>query len=175
MSGLLDLLVPPRRLESESWHWATVTSLSPFRVRLDGEASELLAVPENLTGAARTVGERVWVQRYGRRLLVHGGPEVFDTGWIQTGWTLGTGWTSESYQSWVALAYRVKNGICWVNGTAKKTSWSAMDTIVTLPVGARPRGQFQVSDVRAYSTGEIKAVPAGSTVIGIDIQFPVDG
>jgi hypothetical protein len=55
----------------ETWHWATVTQADPLRVKLDGDAAELLATPEDLVGGL-AVGNRVWVQRYGRRLQVVG-------------------------------------------------------------------------------------------------------
>jgi len=58
----------------ETWTWATVASTDPLRVRLDGDDAPLLITPENLAGGL-LVGDRVWVQRYGRRLLVHGGGE----------------------------------------------------------------------------------------------------
>jgi len=57
----------------ETWTWATVASTDPLRVRLDGDDAPLLITPENLAGGLRE-GDRVWTQRYGRRLILHRAP-----------------------------------------------------------------------------------------------------
>src|SRR5690606_18871131 len=57
----------------ETWTWATVASTDPLRVRLDGDDAPLLITPENLAGGL-LVGDRVWTQRYGRRLILHRAP-----------------------------------------------------------------------------------------------------
>jgi len=69
----LDVLLPQPTPDNESWHWATVASTDPLRVQLDGDSAPLLATPENLAGGL-LVGDRVWVQRYGRRLILHRKP-----------------------------------------------------------------------------------------------------
>lgn len=59
--------------EDNSYRWAAVTALSPLRVKLDGENLALPITPESLV-PARTlrVGTRVWVQLYGRRVVILG-------------------------------------------------------------------------------------------------------
>src|SRR5690606_10401833 len=61
------------RAADETWTWATVASTVPLRVRLDGDDAPLLIAPENLAGGLRE-GDRVWTQRYGRRLILHRAP-----------------------------------------------------------------------------------------------------
>mgnify|MGYP003587150841 CR=1 FL=1 len=76
LPGLLDPLTPPAGpgvTRDSTWRWATVTATGPVRVRLDGDSQELGASPEWLVaGAAPAVGLRVWVQMFGRRVLVVG-------------------------------------------------------------------------------------------------------
>lgn len=55
-----------------NYRWATVTQTDPLRIRLDGDTTALPVTPENLTGEEQAVGARVWVQFYGRRILVLG-------------------------------------------------------------------------------------------------------
>lgn len=58
---------------SSTFRWATLTDLSPLRVRLDGESVELPITPECLVHpSVLTEGARVWVQLFGSRLLIHG-------------------------------------------------------------------------------------------------------
>lgn len=60
--------------------WATVTQTSPLRIRPDGYAEELPLTPSNLAGGL-FVGRRVWVQMYGRRVIVHGAVSLA-TSWV---------------------------------------------------------------------------------------------
>lgn len=58
---------------SGNWRWATVTQQSPLRIRLDGETDPLPVTPDTLLTTERmAVGDRVWVQLYGRRVVVVG-------------------------------------------------------------------------------------------------------
>jgi hypothetical protein len=59
--------------------WATVTDDSPLTIRLDGDTTPMLGVPDNLVGAL-TIGDRVWVALvvnadpafHGRRAIILG-------------------------------------------------------------------------------------------------------
>lgn len=66
----MDLLLPKPAPRRESWRWATVTQVSPLRVRLDGDAAPLTVTPDRLVTV--TLGARVWCQIAGRRVVVHG-------------------------------------------------------------------------------------------------------
>lgn len=53
--------------------WATVTQVSPLRIRMDGEAAALTITPDNLVKPAElAVGVRVWTMLSGGRLIVVG-------------------------------------------------------------------------------------------------------
>lgn len=69
----LDLLVPQQQpaKNGDTWVWATVTQVSPLRIRLDGDAAALPVTPENLAYGL-SVNQRVWVQLSGHRIIVHG-------------------------------------------------------------------------------------------------------
>lgn len=59
--------------QENTYRWATITDTDPLRVRLDGDADGLPITPSSLVDPAEMVpGDRVWVQMYGRRLLVVG-------------------------------------------------------------------------------------------------------
>lgn len=66
----LDLLAPTNGPETDTWTWATVTQASPLRVRLDGDSAPLAVTPECLYPDP-SVGQRVWVQLTGRRVVIH--------------------------------------------------------------------------------------------------------
>lgn len=74
MSGRLDFLLgwdsEPETGAGSSYRWATVTGTSPLRIRFDGESA-----PADVTPAALCQvweGARVWVQIYGRQLVIMG-------------------------------------------------------------------------------------------------------
>lgn len=96
-----------------------------------------------------------------------------DTGWTTTGLVYGTGWTSAAAGQWQPFAYRLKDGVCYLNGVLSKSTWPIQDTAVTLPVAARPRGQFQSPEVRVLASGQVAINAAGASSIGISMQFPV--
>lgn len=63
----------PQSTQSLSaFRWATVTQVSPLRIRLDGDTAELALTPESLLQVVLEVDQRVWVQLYGRRVIVLG-------------------------------------------------------------------------------------------------------
>jgi len=63
----------PQSTQSLSaFRWATVTQADPLRIRLDGDTVALTFTPESLLQVVPEVGQRVWVQLYGRRVIVLG-------------------------------------------------------------------------------------------------------
>lgn len=67
----LDILLPKPTPPRDGWSWATVTSVSPLRVQMDGPDEQPLDVtPDALMPVG--VGDRVRVHRHGRRIVVHG-------------------------------------------------------------------------------------------------------
>ena len=57
--------------QENTFRWATVESISPLAIRLDNSQTALDATPVNLAGVLK-VGERVWVQLSGKRLVILG-------------------------------------------------------------------------------------------------------
>lgn len=57
----------------DAWTWATVTQVSPLRIRLDGDAAALLVTPDSLVPLeALVVGSRVRAHLRGKRVVVMG-------------------------------------------------------------------------------------------------------
>lgn len=76
----LEMLLPgPTVPSDDSWTWAAVTGVSPLRIKIDGESAALPITPDTLVSHLR-VNDRVWVQRRGRRLIIHGKAESQDVG-----------------------------------------------------------------------------------------------
>lgn len=70
----INPLFVPRPVSRDNWMWATVTQLSPLRIRFDGEAAAVDATPDSLIDPTLlAVGSRVWVQIYGNSMVVAGG------------------------------------------------------------------------------------------------------
>lgn len=67
----LGLLLPDKAGRTELWTWATVTSINPIKVRIDGDTAALAASPDSLYKNV-AVGHRVWVQLSGHRVIIHG-------------------------------------------------------------------------------------------------------
>lgn len=56
-----------------SFRWATVTQLSPLRIKLDGDTAALLLTPESLVDEATLiVNDRVRVELTQRKVVIHG-------------------------------------------------------------------------------------------------------
>lgn len=55
-----------------TFRWATVTQVSPLRIRLDGDTTELPLTPDNLSEGSLAVGVRVWAHLFGRRVIILG-------------------------------------------------------------------------------------------------------
>lgn len=66
---LAQLLTPPVDM-AESWRWGTIQSVTPLRVRLDGDTEALTGTPDTLTPVH--LGDRVRVHVYNRRATIIG-------------------------------------------------------------------------------------------------------
>lgn len=75
----LDLLIPKSAPSADSFTWATVVGTSPLSIRLDGDEDPLPFVPDCLYGPP-VVGDRVWVQITGKRVIVTGANGDLDSG-----------------------------------------------------------------------------------------------
>jgi hypothetical protein len=60
-----------------TYRWATVTQADPLRIRLDGDTAALPITPETLVDPyLLVVGQRVWLQMFGRRIIILGTPKA---------------------------------------------------------------------------------------------------
>ena len=68
-----------------SFKWATIKSVGPLSIQLDGDTSPLLLIPDTLINpASLAVNDRVRVELSLRKVVIHGKANGFrDTGWIQ--------------------------------------------------------------------------------------------
>lgn len=63
----------PYEGEDVRWNWATVQMVNPLRIRFDGEEYVLPFEPESLIAQEQMqVGDRVWCQLIGKRVIIHG-------------------------------------------------------------------------------------------------------
>lgn len=68
-----SLTGPPVQPIQNTFRWATVTDDVPLTIRLDGDSQPLPIVPDSLIeGSPPAAGKRVWVQLFGRRVIVIG-------------------------------------------------------------------------------------------------------
>lgn len=74
MSGFLMTARPdPVPPVNNTYRWATVTDDAPLTIQLDGDTLPLALIPDCLCDPlSLAVGDRVWTQLYGRRVVVHG-------------------------------------------------------------------------------------------------------
>lgn len=70
MSDGLDFLLEPPAPPADTYRWATVTSINPIRIQLDGDPAPVESEPDTLQTVA--VGNRVWVQVHGRQMVILG-------------------------------------------------------------------------------------------------------
>lgn len=97
--------------------WATVTAVSPLAIRIDTEVDPLVVPPESLVGGLQ-IGDRVWVQLYGRQAIVLGRAGGGDTGYVTTGigFSMSTGW------SLTAAVWRIIGNVAHIYVRAAATS-----------------------------------------------------
>lgn len=82
--ALFPLLLPEPTAKAEetvqsTFAWATVSSINPLRVRIDGQADPLPMTPEMIGSDGYSVGSRVWLQSFGLRRLILGGSAGSDS------------------------------------------------------------------------------------------------
>lgn len=117
-----------------TYRWATVTQLDPLRVRFDGDTAPIPVTPETLISPTLlVVGSRVWVQMFGRRLIVLGaaGGETEDTGWVDL--TPAAGFTSNAAQ-----VRRIGKLVRFHGSFTGTLAATTTTQIATVPAGFRP-------------------------------------
>ncbi len=190
----LDMLIPQEPQAQDSWTWATVTAIGPLKIRLDGETAPLAGTPETLMKDL-AVNDRVWVQLYGRRAIIHGGSSRSGAGSIFGG---DTGWHHFDYAgepvknvpgyldnggSWSMGRFRRDaSGNVWLGGLLQPSTNGQV--LFTLPKGFRPanRGVYQCVAgnnqglIEVLNTGEVILNNGGNNFINLEeVHFPADG
>lgn len=167
----LDLLIPKVVEAKDSFTWATVTALEPsLRVRFDGDTDASQAEPETMVYGL-SVGDRVWCQRHGLRVLVlgkAGGVPPATTPWTTA--TLENGWTNIAFRR--IPQYRLWNGAVRLRGSA--TNGTKDTTILTLPAGMRPDEQLTFplvgsGQIEVNPDGVVKTYFASETTISLNV------
>lgn len=192
----LDMLIPQEPQAQDSWTWATVTQQIPLKIRLDGEVAALAGTPETMVQGLE-VGNRVWVQLYGRRAIIHGSTSS-DTGGGSSVVGIDSGWHYLDYakEPRLSVARYLDVSGSWSPGQYRRDAsgtvylagligTAAAGTILfTLPVGFRPayRCMFQCCGSNAQilievnSNGAVRtASPSGNDFLSLEnIQFKAD-
>lgn len=144
-SPFLDEALPVAAPADARWVWAVVTQSSPLRIRLDGDRVALAITPDDMGNGLRTVGQRVYVQMLGRRLVVLGP----DANPVIVPLVPASG---------TDLNALVTDGIWDINNSARA------NTILNLPVPPLPESGANVGDLRPPSVGTLRVHNSGLQV-----------
>ena len=150
--------LPPEPKPTEpvsTYGWAEVTQTAPLRIKIDGQTAELPITPDTLE-AGLSDGDRVWVQQFGRRVIVlgkgsSGGPP--SGSWVDVPITDTTNFeeydvgTTDVFES---PQVRLVNGIVFFRGALEVETSAYVDgttwrPFANIPVGYRP-GQASGND-----------------------------
>jgi hypothetical protein len=148
-----------------SYRWATVTAVSPLTIRLDGEDIPLPMVPESLVDPSRlSVSQRVWVQLFGRRVLIlgasQGGAVLTPVSGAAGDWTVG--------------GHLVGTGIPWAMaagsfGMTPAAAPGGMTADVTFPTGRFTQAPIVV--LGPVSNGYLAASAGASDTSGFNARM----
>lgn len=153
----LDLLIPTApKPPSDWWSWATVTTASPLRVRLDGETAALAATPD-ATVRNLAVNDRVWVQVSSRRIIVLGksGGQTVDT-------SVSTALVPSGAVMPYAGATAPANYLLCDGSAVSRTTYAALYAVVGTTYGVGDNSTtFNLPDLRARLPLGAGTDPAG--------------
>lgn len=96
-----------------------------------------------------------------------------DTGSVTAGIVAGSGWSLAAASGYEGLSYRIKSGWVFVYGVVSKASWSASDTIATLPAAAWPDRLVNNQTHRVSAAGVIQINASGTTNTVVDLIYPI--
>lgn len=120
----LDLLIPTKQAAKDWWSWATVTAINPLAVRLDGDTVPLDLVPDTLVPELR-VGDRVWTQVNGRRVIIQGRGNAVSLRPVRQVFTANGTWTKPVGATYVRVQVQGGGGGGGAAGATSSTQASA--------------------------------------------------
>lgn len=126
-----------RQVSALNFRWATVATVDPVEVTLDGDA-EGESVPVAGVLAPVAAGQRVWCQLFGRRVIILGRPSgPVDTGWLPPE-DLASGWTLDSGSN--TPGFRQVGNVVYSRGRIypPSTFTGGLTAIADLPTGIAP-------------------------------------
>lgn len=129
-----------------SFKWATVKSVGPISIQLDGDTAPLLLIPDCLIDPSSLyVNDRVRVEMSLRKVVIHGkanGGSDSTQGWVKP--TLSNGFTH--HPTWPIL-YRANAGRFALRGACYRSSPTPANTYLTL---------FMIPNSRYFPTGQVR-------------------
>ena len=138
--------------------FGTVRSLDPLRIALDSDPATTLPYAPACLEVPTAVGQRVWVQTYGRQVVVVGvvktaAPAPVAAGEWKALTTFGSGW---SVYSGDTPRYIVLGGVVYLTGRLTKATAPALgENVLTLPAEARPPARILLAAPTANSSNVI--------------------
>lgn len=133
--------------------FGTVRQVNPLRIALDTDPATTLGYTPSCLEVPTAVGQRVWVQTYGRQVVVVGVVKTVAAGEWKALTTFGSGW---SVYSGNTPRYIVLGGVVHLTGRLTKATAPALgENILTLPAEARPPARSLLAVPTANSSNVI--------------------
>lgn len=157
--------LPPK--PSSDFRWATVVNTDPLVIRMDGESQPVGATPSSLVGALEP-GNRVWVQSYGRALIVIGTsaytpPEPPPPEPVWQSVTLLNGWIA--YPNFATPSYMVRSdGWVVLRGMVRDGTWNM--PIGSIPSSLCPDYTYPFTVISAAGAVRMDIEPDGDIKLG---------
>lgn len=137
---------PDTQVVKTSWNWATITSLSPLQIQLDGTSEPLAASPVSFVDPlALSIGSRVWVQSYGLRRYIHSVSRAQAAAWTPcTLLVSGTQSRSNDPTAWGPRVMRDAQGYVHFFGHLNPNGLSGLtgaQALIQMPIGYWPQDE----------------------------------
>lgn len=133
---------------------ATVTSVGPVRIQVDGQAAPVAASPDSLVPVGP--GDRVRVLRYGTTHLILG--QVYTGQWESLPVTVGNGWADESGRY---IHVRRVGGMVEFRCELRRADAASGASFTSLPAKYRPARQVWEAAMNTAGNPILATVEAG--------------